>query len=296
MSATTARQIVLDAVEGAGYPAPFREVVLLALAQPGRILNDDRPSRFQDVISTCCMAAHGRPDLANRVIAAFELCITSSDILDEIEDGDESPVISHAGVARALNASTSLLALGYATLCAPTGNQRDDSTLLSSTHTLSTAIVQSTIGQDDDLSSGGTDASSTQQALEIARRKSGSLIAGACVMGASLGSVTPEALDLYYRFGLHLGTAYQLNNDLHDASSDRKTDLALARSTVPLAYYRSPETVEAPVARETLLRSGALHFTWVLLETERNRCDHIISQLSALGQDASILTPLLGNR
>ncbi len=296
MSATTAQQIVLDAVEGAGFPAPFKELILLALSQPGRILDQDHPSLFHDIILACCSAAHGRTQLSPRVAAAFELCIAASDLLDEIEDADESVVCSYAGMPRALNASTAILAAAFSTLSAPEIGSEHRSLFLEMINMLSSTIVTSTVGQDADLASTGGEERSIQFAVEIARLKSGSLVAGASVMGAALGTTDPQALSLYRDFGTHLGTAYQLSNDLRDARSSAKSDIASGKGTVPLVFQNSDSRGSLePVGESVLRASGALQFTWVLMETERNACRRVIELLRSHNQDVAPLESLVSH-
>ncbi len=297
MSATTAQQFVLNAVEGAGFPAPFKELIYLALSQPGRILDREHPSLFHDIIVACCRAAHGRTDLAERTAAAFELCIAASDILDEIEDGDDSVVSSHGGMPRALNASTTLLALAYASLSEIDIDMQHKPLFLDLVQALSATIVASTIGQDADLTSVVDGAASTSVALDIARAKSGSLVAGASVMGAMLGTTDSTILDMYREFGTHLGTAYQLNNDMRDARSAGKSDVGASKGTIPLVFQRSgvggqPKDLDNSALRE----SGAIQFTWVLMETERNGCRRVLEVLRTHNQDVSTLVPLVEDR
>jgi len=290
MSATTAQQVVLDAVEGAGFPAPFKELIILALSQPGRILDTDHPSLFHEIISACSLASGGHPNFAAVAGAAFELCIAASDILDEIEDGDESVVVTRGGMPRALNASTALLTLAYSVLSGAASTGDESALFLRLSRELSDTIVASTIGQDADLSTAGGNERSIELALDIARSKSGSLVSGASVMGAMLGTLDPDVIALYRQFGLHLGTAYQLNNDQRDARSSIKSDVSSEKGTVPLVFQRNGAVDSVDASDQSSLRSsGALQFTWVLMETERNACKRVIEALRQHDQD---VTPL----
>ena len=128
------------------------------------------------------------------------------------------------------------------------------------------------------------------QALATARQKSGALAGMACRLGALTGTTDPDLLDLYERWGMHFGTAAQLANDLHDATATgRKSDLALGRGTLPLVYFGKREE-----AGEQVVGSGALHFTWVVLEIERQYCADLLEQLAARQQNVAQLRALLG--
>ena len=121
----------------------------------------------------------------------------------------------------------------------------------------------------------------------------GALVAGACQLGASIGTDNTEILALYHAWGLHYGTAAQLSNDLHDAEdAEGKSDIAQQKGTVPLLFHQAtpPEAAEQPNPQA----SGALHFTWVILEIERQHCAAIADELAERGQDSQHLRTLLG--
>jgi geranylgeranyl pyrophosphate synthase len=90
---------------------------------------------------------------------------------------------------------------------------------------------------------------------------------------------------------MHFGTAAQLANDLHDATApDLKSDLERQKGTLPLTFTRRNANDVDP---GNIAASGALHFTWVVLEMERDACRDIGEQLAARGQDVSVLLDLL---
>jgi geranylgeranyl pyrophosphate synthase len=113
----------------------------------------------------------------------------------------------------------------------------------------------------------------------------------ACRLGALTGTTDAALLDLYERWGIHFGTAAQLANDLHDATSTgRKSDLELGRGTMPLIYFGQRDE-----SADRIVGSGALHFTWVVLEIERQACRDLLEQLAAQGQAVAQLRELLGS-
>jgi octaprenyl-diphosphate synthase len=77
--------------------------------------------------------------------------------------------------------------------------------------------------------------------LEVIRRKTAKLFEAAARIGAVLGDSTPEREDAFARYGTHLGTAFQIMDDVLDYSGDAGTigknlgdDLAEGKMTLPL--------------------------------------------------------------
>src|SRR5258708_9670067 len=84
-----------------------------------------------------------------------------------------------------------------------------------------------------------------EEALTIAQKKSGSLVSMVCSLAASEVTTEEDLMILFARLGELVGTAYQLDNDIHDLSlllampSDTalqpaKTDLQRKKKTLPI--------------------------------------------------------------
>jgi heptaprenyl diphosphate synthase len=84
----------------------------------------------------------------------------------------------------------------------------------------------------------------TQEAyLETIRRKTAALIATSCRLGAMLSDATPETIDQLDDFGMALGVAFQLSDDIMDVISTEEElhkepgqDLKLGVYTLPVLY------------------------------------------------------------
>jgi geranylgeranyl pyrophosphate synthase len=289
-------QTIEEAVERASLPASFSALLRIPLQQPGKVLAGAVRPTWPVMVLTTCAATGGDPAIGSKVAAAVELFIASLDVLDEVEDGDYSPTVEAAGQGQALNVSTALLLLAQQILLQLTddGVPADHVALLA--RTLVEAGVQATGGQHRDLASENDPTISTDEALTIARLKAGALAGGACRLGALVGTSDATLLDLYQEWGQHYGTAAQLSNDLHDAENqEQKSDTTRHKGTLPLLYSRTdtaPTPATMPPAE--LAASGALHFTWVILEIERQHCLKILAELTEREQAITGLRELLG--
>jgi octaprenyl-diphosphate synthase len=94
--------------------------------------------------------------------------------------------------------------------------------------------------------------------FEIIQRKTASLIGACCQLGAMLANATPEVVNALESFGISLGTAFQIRDDLLDLVGDEdvvgKTlgkDLDNGKLTLPLIDYL---VSASPTARGTALR------------------------------------------
>ncbi|HEX5502763.1 MAG TPA: polyprenyl synthetase family protein [Thermomicrobiales bacterium] len=293
-------QVLREAVEATGLPASFRALLLDALSREGKALAAaaGREPRWPALVLASCEAAGGDPAAAVYVAAAVDAFIAALDILDEVEDGDASALIAAAGMPRALNASTALLGLAHR-LLGDLGRAGVPAGRLPRFHaTLAEAGLAATGGQHLDLTAEGRAETTPEDAVEIARRKAGALVAGAFRLGALLGAEDEALLALYADLGRHYGTAAQLANDLHDvANPGRKTDLEREKGTLPLVFDRRGAPAEATAddapPAERLRLSGALHFTWVVIELERQACARLLAELRGRGQATAWLERLL---
>ena len=92
------------------------------------------------------------------------------------------------------------------------------------------------------LNKGSIDLTEKEYA-EVIRRKTASLIQGACRTGALISEASPEKEAALATFGLNLGFAFQMADDLLDYTSDTKTlgksigaDLREGKMTLPLIH------------------------------------------------------------
>jgi len=108
--------------------------------------------------------------------------------------------------------------------------------------------------------------------LHVIRYKTAKLFQAAGQIGAIISQATPEVEDSLSRYGLHLGTAFQLIDDVLDYSGDHVEtgknlgdDLAEGKPTLPLIYAMQRGTLEqAGLIRHAVEHGGLQEFRPVL--------------------------------
>src|SRR5262245_1334501 len=108
--------------------------------------------------------------------------------------------------------------------------------------------------------------------LEVIRRKTAKLFEASAQLGAILGGASPELEAGFARYGMHLGTAFQLIDDVLDYSGDAThtgknlgDDLKEGKPTLPLIHVMhrgSPE--QAALVRSAIEHGGGGEFSEVL--------------------------------
>ena len=108
--------------------------------------------------------------------------------------------------------------------------------------------------------------------LEVIRRKTARLFEAAAQLGAILGGASPELEAGLARYGLHLGTAFQLIDDVLDYSGDAAhtgknlgDDLKEGKPTLPLIHVmQRGSPAQAALVRSAIERGGGEDFGAVL--------------------------------
>lgn len=94
---------------------------------------------------------------------------------------------------------------------------------------------------------------------EVIRRKTALFLSGCCETGAMVGGGTPDEVHALRDYGLHLGVAFQIADDLLDFLGDPKntgkplgTDLKDGRVTLPLIHALAVSDAETKAHLSTL--------------------------------------------
>jgi len=208
-------------------------------------------------------------------------------VFDDIQDGDPNPIVTMVGIPQALNVAIGLLVLGQRALLRLPDRGVSPEVTLAVQRELADAIAVAGGGQYLDLALEARPSATEQDALEVAGRKTAALVAGACRVGARLGTADPRILDVLARFGWHAGLADQLQNDLHGLRAEGgKGDQIRGKATLPATAARAfglgdgRAAAEPDAARQrALANSGALHYTWVVMDLHRQRAKEILKEL-----------------
>jgi octaprenyl-diphosphate synthase len=108
--------------------------------------------------------------------------------------------------------------------------------------------------------------------LEVIRRKTAKLFEAAARLGGVLAGAPPALEEGLARYGMHVGTAFQLVDDVLDYSGDADTigkslgdDLAEGKPTLPLIYaMRAGNAQQAATVRGAIVEGGREDFPGVL--------------------------------
>jgi octaprenyl-diphosphate synthase len=108
--------------------------------------------------------------------------------------------------------------------------------------------------------------------LEVVRRKTAKLFEAATRLGAILGRAAPEIEEGLAQYGVHVGTAFQLiddvldySGDLHETGKNLGDDLNEGKPTLPLIYAMSKGTpAQSQTVRHAIEQGGREDFAAVL--------------------------------
>ncbi|MBE0622284.1 MAG: polyprenyl synthetase family protein [Burkholderiales bacterium] len=108
--------------------------------------------------------------------------------------------------------------------------------------------------------------------LEVVRRKTAKLFEAATRLGAILGRAAPEIEEGLAQYGVHVGTAFQLiddvldySGDLHETGKNLGDDLNEGKPTLPLIYAMSKGSpAQSQTVRHAIEQGGREDFAAVL--------------------------------
>lgn len=284
---------VRGAISSASLTPAYQAALVDTLSVPGRVLSDVPDARWTQTVATCCTASGGRYDQAVVAAASIELFMVALDVLDDLEDGEETALQSRLGSPRLINVSTGLLLLAQQMLLTMPRGADALTVLLQFT-------LRACAGQDVDLAGGVNRSLSLEESLDVTERKSAALVAAACQIGALCGGADTGLQSVYSEFGGYMGMVAQLINDLQaiGPGAESKTDIALGRPTLPLTYAAQfmPHALDEIGDKErriALTTQGAAQLTWAVAESFRQRAIALIPHLSSDPSHQADLTDLL---
>ncbi|GIE95446.1 polyprenyl synthetase family protein [Paractinoplanes rishiriensis] len=190
----------------------------------------------------CAQAAGGRAADAFDAATAVELVHNFSLLHDDVMDEDTTrrgvpTAWSVFGRAQAVLAGDALLTLAFAVLAKNTREARS----VPLVHELCVAMLGLVEGQGADLEFERRTGIGTAECLAMSAAKTGALIAAACAMGAITAGAPPATVTGLREFGLQLGVAFQIADDLIGLRGDPAVsgkpvgaDVARRKMTLPV--------------------------------------------------------------
>ncbi|WP_051838456.1 polyprenyl synthetase family protein [Streptomyces sp. NRRL WC-3742] len=150
-------------------------------------------------------------------------------------------------------------------------------------------------GQLRELSSPPGPEGQPEHHFSVIADKSGSLISASIRLGALQAGAPPEAERALAAFGEHLGSAFQISDDLLDITSERTqsgkqpgTDLAMGVPTLPVILALADTSTAATSAAATELRD-LLEYADLSEEPARARALALLRTSPALDQTRAVL-------
>lgn len=318
-------RIIISEVRAREFPPTFTQLLLQALREPGKLLVSpimqgkllDRHALRSWTLPVLLTAASASgtqisslADLpksfwqrAGAVAAAAEFLGAALDIIDDIQDGDSS-FVQRVGIPFALNIGVAFLELAPLTL----QRSRDEGwphTLADAAREyLHTSILRSLGGQFLDLRFEKMRKVTETQIMEMVEKKSGTLLAFICRLGAMTGVASeqerpPEYFEAVSLLGWYIGIWFQLLNDLHDAEEAQtqpgKSDRKRGKKTLPLVLEQHGmiDTTNEPGQKRMLNPQAAFSYTYVIAETFRLRGQKALQGLEEQFGPHPLLWPLL---
>ena len=265
-------QFFLDALH-----TSVRADVMYSLTSPGKLFampKEDKemavlPSGMWSLLSLFVakyITYDTTKDYFYSVATALECFICALDLLDDIEDADQTSAVVELGQARVLNVSTTLLALTNHIFVSSMQTECSSELIVRVLMAVQQALLAATAGQHRDILAEQRDAASftLEECIEIAEGKAGTLMSLACSIGALCANADDKEIEQFSEMGKLLGIAQQLDNDSHDLYhilqyepnspplSIIKTDLVRQKKTLPivLAAHRMSALQKSSIISE----------------------------------------------
>lgn len=202
-----------------------------------------------------CEAVGGNPADAIPAAAAVEILHNFSLVHDDIEDGDETrrhrPTLwALWGVPQAINVGDGMFALAFSALLRAGRSEKGDAAspldfdrTLAATERFARICVALTEGQHLDLSFEERTDVTVADYLQMIQGKTAALIAGSSALGAFIGGADARQVECLDRFGLNVGLAFQIQDDILGIWGDPAVtgkaagnDILRRKKSLPLIY------------------------------------------------------------
>ena len=195
-----------------------------------------------------CAAAGGDWQQALPAAAAIELLHNFSLIHDDIEDASPTrrgrPTLWKLwGIEQAINSGDAMFALAHIAMSRLADRGVDPTTVVTALRRFDETCVRLTIGQHHDMDFETRDGVTVDEYLAMIEGKTAVLLSLCAELGARVAGADTEIIDHYATFGLHLGLAFQVIDDILGIWGDEDltgksaaTDIVTKKKTLPVLY------------------------------------------------------------
>ena len=311
----------------------LRSDVARALQETGKLFDITQTGARGSVpagswsLLTLLIALHIAPEIdllhVSSAAIAVECLICALDLLDDVEDGDQTSLIKELGPARVLNVSTALLMLAQRMILSIARPEFPAAHILYLLDAMQELLLVATTGQQRDLlaEQRTVEQMTVEECIGIAAEKAGALMSLACRMGALCAGADDEVCEHYTLLGQLLGIAHQLDNDCHDLyyllqdesvtqsmgegvftiSKHSKTDLIRSKKTLPIvlaaesqrAFHSEDSPIENGSCDQKGLQEGIMA-GWGISLLYRERARDQLNKIEAQQPVSHALRLLLG--
>ncbi len=177
------------------------------------------------LLMECCRMSGGDPQKAVQFAAALELIHSYSLVHDDMPCMDNSPLRRGKASVHAAYGETMALLTGDALLNLAFETALADNTFPASAQLSATRILAECAGVRGMIGGQLLDLESEEKTIDLPtlktlqERKTAALLVAACKMGATLGGADAEQIEQAGRYGYYIGLAFQIVDDILDATS-----------------------------------------------------------------------------
>jgi geranylgeranyl diphosphate synthase type I len=284
-------------------------------------LRSDTGKRLRPILTLlACQAAGGDPLRALPAAAAVEMVHNFSLIHDDIEDCSATrrhrvTVWKIWGEPQAINAGDALLGMAHVELSRLAGRGVPLPQVWAATRALQVTCVRLCQGQYLDMSFETRTDVDVEAYLEMIEGKTGALMSCAAELGALVAGAEEAAASSYRRFGLELGLAFQVQDDLLGIWGEEEAtgkpiadDIRQRKKTLPTVFAlnqgneAAAERLRAIYAQEAISEEevsevldilGATGARSYVEETAHNYYRRAVAELEAAGPEGEAGQALL---
>ncbi len=240
---------IMSRIEGK-LSAPFADILRYHMGWEDRDGNPTEPGgkRIRPLLlMLICESVGGSWEAALPAASAVELIHNFSLVHDDVQDMSDYrhgrlTVWKLWGEAQAINAGDALFALAHLAM-SELGGTIPPQKVLEAFELLDITCLRLTQGQYLDMAFETRENVSEDDYLVMIGNKSAALISASCELGALVGGASPELMGLYADFGLHMGLAFQIRDDILGTWGDPSvtgksaaTDIMARKKTLPVVY------------------------------------------------------------